>query len=193
MLLTGLVSLMFADLLWRTGWSHVAHVLLVLFVILFFLTAIGCMHGVYGFVLRADRRPPPHHAAGRLSDPEHRRHQHRHCLPDLQRRMWPAFSKACAPLTSRCERTGQLERFDFFILSDSTEPDKWVEEERRWCDLVRELDALGRIYYRRRLVNEGKKSGNVRDFLNTWGRRYRYFIVLRCGQHHARRNDSWIW
>src|SRR5208282_946565 len=75
------------------------------------------------------------------------------------------------------ERTGELERFDFFILSDSTVPDKWVEEERRWCDLVRELDALGRIYYRRRLNNEAGKSGNVRDFLNAWGRRYRYFMV----------------
>jgi len=73
-------------------------------------------------------------------------------------------------------KTGQLERFDFFILSDSTDPDNWVEEERRWYDLIRELDALGRIYYRRRLVNEARKSGNVRDFLNTWGRRYRYFI-----------------
>ena len=86
------------------------------------------------------------------------------------------------------EKTGQLERFDFFILSDSTDPDKWVEEERRWYDLIRELDALGKIYYRRRLVNEGRKSGNVRDFLNTWGRRYRYFIVLRRRQRHARRN-----
>ena len=53
-----------------------------------------------------------------------------------------------------------------------------MEEEQRWCELVRELDALGRIYYRRRISNEGKKSGNMRDFLNTWGRRYRYFIVF---------------
>jgi len=30
------------------------------------------------------------------------------------------------------EKTGQLERFDFFILSDSTNPDKWIEEERYW-------------------------------------------------------------
>ncbi len=52
------------------------------------------------------------------------------------------------------QKTGQLERFDFFILSDSTDPDRWVEEERRWYDLIRELDALGRIYYRRRLNNE---------------------------------------
>jgi len=76
------------------------------------------------------------------------------------------------------EQTGQIQGFDFFILSDSTDPAKWVEEEQRWCELVRELDARGRLYYRRRISNEGKKSGNIRDFLSTWGRRYRYFIVF---------------
>lgn len=76
------------------------------------------------------------------------------------------------------EKTGQLAQFDFFILSDSTDPDKWVEEEKRWYEVVGELGALGRIYYRRREANEGKKSGNVRDFLNAWGRRYNYFIVF---------------
>src|SRR5471032_2255702 len=52
LLLTGLVSLLFADLIWRTGWSASRTVLLVLFVILFLFAAIGCMHGVYGFFLR---------------------------------------------------------------------------------------------------------------------------------------------
>src|SRR5712671_4818430 len=58
LLLTGLVSLIFADLLWRTGWSASRTVLLVLFVVLFSFTAIGCMHGLYGFFLRmtGDRR-----------------------------------------------------------------------------------------------------------------------------------------
>ena len=52
MLLTGLVSMLFADLLWRNGWSASSTVLLVLFVILFLFVAIGAMHGVYGFFLR---------------------------------------------------------------------------------------------------------------------------------------------
>src|SRR5260221_4212002 len=52
LLLTGLVSMIFADLLWRTGWSASRTVLLVLFVILFLFMAIGCMHGVFGFILR---------------------------------------------------------------------------------------------------------------------------------------------
>src|SRR5471032_2135032 len=52
LLLTGFVSLLFADLLWRTGWSVSRTVLLALFVVLFLFTAIGCMHGVFGFFLR---------------------------------------------------------------------------------------------------------------------------------------------
>ena len=59
LLLTGLVSLLFADLLWRTGWSASRTVLLVLFVILFLFAAIGCVHGLFGFFLRLigdDRR-----------------------------------------------------------------------------------------------------------------------------------------
>src|ERR1700681_4494821 len=52
LVLTGFVSMLFADLLWRTGWSTSRTVLLALFIILFLLTAIGCMHGVYGFLIR---------------------------------------------------------------------------------------------------------------------------------------------
>src|ERR1035438_7089904 len=52
LLLTGLISMLFADLLWRTGWSASRTVLLVLFVVLIWFASIGCMHGVYGFFLR---------------------------------------------------------------------------------------------------------------------------------------------
>jgi membrane glycosyltransferase len=176
LLLTGLVSMLFADLLWRTGWSTSRTVLLVLFVILFLFVANGCMHGLYGFVLRmfGDDR-----CITRLKE-----YRGQSIAGISTAIVWPVYNedvvRVCEGLRATyesLERTGQLERFDFFILSDSTNPDKWVEEERRWYDLVRELDALGRIHYRRRLNNESRKSGNVRDFLNAWGRRYRYFMV----------------
>jgi membrane glycosyltransferase len=175
-LLTGLVSMLFADLLWRTGWSASRTVLLVLFVILFLFAAIGCMHGVYGFVLRVfgDNQ--------RITRPVDYRTRSiagtstAIVFPIYNENIVRVYEGLRAVYESLAE-TGEQERFDFFILSDSTDPDKWVEEERRWHDLVRELDALGRIYYRHRLNNEGRKSGNVRDFLNAWGRRYRYFIV----------------
>ncbi len=176
LLLTGAVSLLFADLLWRTGWSDARGVLLALFVVLFFLASVGCMHGIYGFFLRlfGDKL-----RITRLKDFRNV------SIADASTAVvFPVYNenvvRVCEGLRAVYEslqKTGSLEHFDFFILSDSTDAGKWVEEERRWYDLIHELDALGKIYYRRRLDNEGRKSGNIRDFLNSWGRRYRYFLV----------------
>ena len=52
------------------------------------------------------------------------------------------------------------------------------------------MDALGKIYYRRRLFNEERKSGNIRDFLNTWGRRYRYFVC--CDADSVMRGETLV-
>ncbi len=74
--------------------------------------------------------------------------------------------------------TGQLADFDFFVLSDTRDPDVWVEEELRWQDMVRALDGKGRIFYRNRPENTSRKSGNLEDFCTRWGGHYRYMIVL---------------
>jgi membrane glycosyltransferase len=188
-LLTGLVSLIFADLLWRTGWSTSRTVLMALFVILFLLTAIGCMHGVFGFFIRIFGT--------------------RRCITSLKPYkdqsieytstaiIFPIYNEDSIRVLEglratyeSLQSTGQIDKFDFFILSDSTNPDRWVEEEKNWCDLVRDLDALGKIYYRRRLFNEARKSGNVRDFLNTWGKRYRYFVC--CDADSVMRGETLV-
>lgn len=75
-------------------------------------------------------------------------------------------------------RTGHLAHFDFFILSDSRDPEVWLEEQASWQRLCRELGAFGKIYYRRRTVHLRHKSGNVADFLRRWGDDYSYFMVL---------------
>ena len=174
-LLTGVVSMLFADLLARTGWSTSRTVLLGLFIVLFLLTAIGCMHGLYGFFIRIFG------AKRRITGLKPFKDQK---IDDVSTAIiFPIYNEDSVRVLEglratyeSLDRTGQLDRFDFFILSDSTNPDRWIEEERRWSELVCDLDALGKIYYRRRLYNEERKSGNVRDFLNTWGKRYRYFI-----------------
>lgn len=75
-------------------------------------------------------------------------------------------------------RTGHLQQFEFFVLSDSRDPECWLAEQAGWQRLCRELDAAGRIHYRRRRVNLKTKTGNIGDFLRRWGRRFRYFVVL---------------
>ncbi|WP_273207873.1 glucans biosynthesis glucosyltransferase MdoH [Marinobacter subterrani] len=76
------------------------------------------------------------------------------------------------------ERTGHIEHFEFYILSDSRDPNVWLEEQATWHALARELGAEGRLFYRRRPVNLNYKSGNVADFLRRWGRRCKYMVVL---------------
>jgi membrane glycosyltransferase len=73
---------------------------------------------------------------------------------------------------------GQLPGFDFYILSDTNDPDKWVLEELAWADLCLKLDGFHRIFYRNRKPNLKHKSGNIADFCRRWGSRYRYMIVL---------------
>lgn len=76
------------------------------------------------------------------------------------------------------DESGQLEQFDFFVLSDSRDPAVWLAEEQAWGSLCRKLDAFGRIYYRRRAVNSEGKAGNIADFCRRWGAAYPYFIIL---------------
>lgn len=176
-LMTGFASLLFADLLWRVGWSPGRAFLLVLFTILFFLVSIGCVHGVYGFLLRRLRDRRRITALGDYQNCNIEDTSTALLFPIYNEEVTRTYAGVRAIYESLKE-SGNLPQIDIFILSDSTDPKIWIEEERRWFELISELGALGRIYYRRRLSNEGKKSGNIRDFLSAWGRRYRYFIVM---------------
>ena len=76
------------------------------------------------------------------------------------------------------ERAGALDRFHFFILSDTADAGAAVQEEEAWFEWCRAVGGFGRIFYRRRKVRLERKSGNVADFCRRWGKRYRYMIML---------------
>jgi membrane glycosyltransferase len=76
------------------------------------------------------------------------------------------------------EQCGGLHGFEFFVLSDTPDPDTRLAEELQWLASCRQLDAVNRLFYRRRCKNSERKSGNLRDFLTRWGRRYDYMVVL---------------
>jgi len=76
------------------------------------------------------------------------------------------------------ERTGQIEHFEFFILSDSRDPDIWLAEREACLALRERLGPKARIHYRRRVLNLNRKTGNVSDFLRRWGRGFKYMIVM---------------
>lgn len=76
-------------------------------------------------------------------------------------------------------QTGQHSRFDFYLLSDTRDPAIIEAEDVAWQNLCNRLgDSAGRIFYRRRTSNAGKKVGNLADFCRKWGSYYESMIVL---------------
>lgn len=74
--------------------------------------------------------------------------------------------------------SGNLDRFDFFVLSDTNDTDIAVAEQQAWLDVCRETKGFGRIFYRRRRRRVKRKSGNLDDFCRRWGGDYKYMVVL---------------
>lgn len=74
--------------------------------------------------------------------------------------------------------TGQAKNFDIFVLSDTTNPKVWVEEEKMWFEAKQKMPEEINLYYRRRPKNISRKSGNIEDFCNKWGAEYNFMIVL---------------
>ncbi len=168
------------------GATGVEFALIVLFALLFGWISAGMWIAVFGFVVRRG-------GGDRLSLLQ----RHRHDLgqtplaptavvmpiyhEDVERSM-----RGLRATYRSLERTGRLAHFEFFILSDSRDPEYWLAEQEAWHRLCCELGAQGRLHYRRRRVNLKAKTGNVGDFLRRWGQRFRYFIVfdadsLMCG------------
>jgi membrane glycosyltransferase len=79
---------------------------------------------------------------------------------------------------SSVKAEAQQNMFDMFILSDTRKPEIAAAEEVAWRALVERQGAKGRIFYRRREQNIGRKAGNIADFVRSWGGAYDYAVVL---------------
>ena len=76
------------------------------------------------------------------------------------------------------QATGRGATFDFFILSDSSDLNVWIAEEKAWFDVCKRVGGFGHIFYRKRRLTLHHKSGNIADFCRRWGTKYRHLIVL---------------
>lgn len=75
-------------------------------------------------------------------------------------------------------RADAADMFDIFILSDSTNPERWIEEEAAFLLLRDRTGGHDRIFYRRRLVNTARKSGNIADWVTRFGAAYPFMLIL---------------
>jgi membrane glycosyltransferase len=70
------------------------------------------------------------------------------------------------------------EKFDIFMLSDTTDPDTWIEEEAAFLDLRARTGGDDRIFYRHRQHNTARKAGNIADWIKHFGAAYQQFLIL---------------
>jgi len=73
------------------------------------------------------------------------------------------------------DATGYGAQFDWFILSDSTDPSVWTQEERCFLALA---TADDRLFYRHRADNHARKSGNIEDWVKRFGGGYEFMVIL---------------
>lgn len=85
---------------------------------------------------------------------------------------------ALQAMIEEIDRLGQAHAFDVFVLSDTTDSNIWVAEERTFLALRDKLQSRMHVYYRHRPRNVGRKSGNIEDFVTRWGGAYPFMLVL---------------
>ncbi|TWI38210.1 glucans biosynthesis glucosyltransferase MdoH [Paracoccus sulfuroxidans] len=81
-----------------------------------------------------------------------------------------------AALARDIYRVGLGERTEIFVLSDSRDPDS-VFAEMSAVSRLRDISPIP-VWYRRRTSNEGRKAGNIAEFIRRWGDRYDQVVVL---------------
>ena len=76
------------------------------------------------------------------------------------------------------EETGQGARFDWFVLSDTTDPATWIAEEKCFLKLRQDVGRAAAIFYRHRPENTARKSGNIEDWVRRFGANYECMLIL---------------
>ena len=175
---TAIAVLRMASVLPHEGGTILEKVLLTVFAMLFAWISIGfwtAMAGFFTLVRRFDRfavtRPQASDAPPR---------------PDVRTAIvFPVYGEDMDRVTAgmesvyrSLERDADIDRYDFFFLSDTRDPEAWAEEEAAWAGLRERLGGQERIFYRRRRVNTKMKSGNIADFCRRFGARYTYMLVM---------------
>jgi membrane glycosyltransferase len=143
--------------------------LVVLFVVNFAWIALAFASSVYGFfwLLRAKPLGPlPQRLDGKTAV----------VMPiynEAPARVFAAVQAMCEDVRA----SGLGDHFDYFFLSDTTNPDCWIAEERALLAMRERLPGE-RVYYRRRRKNTARKAGNIADFVMRWGAAYPQMLVL---------------
>ena len=146
--------------------------LLALFVINFAWIALAFISSVVGFIALFGRA-----ALTRPDLPEKLTSRTAIVMPIYNEQPSRVFGAVQAAYED-VQRLGFGDHFDCFLLSDTTDPDVWIAEERAFLRLRELLGPDARVFYRHRAKNHRRKAGNIEDFVTRWGGAYDHMLVL---------------
>ncbi len=153
------------------GVTFLQWVLVALFVANFIWIALAFTGAIAGFVSLLIRRPPG------LVIPATLTARTAVVMPIYNEAPSRVFA-AMQTMAEKVSSTGLGTHFDFFFLSDTTDPDAWVGEEKAYFALRGKFPPEIALYYRHRLKNTARKAGNIADFVEHWGGAYEHMLVL---------------
>jgi len=157
------------------GVTSLEWMVLVLFALLFAWIALSFMSSLAGFAVLLFRAKNPLGIDPSVP------------LPTVGSRnamLLPTYNedpdRIMARLLAMYESVAEAERgasFDWFVLSDTTDPSIWIAEEKCFLQLRRDL-GVANLYYRHRPQNTARKSGNIEDWIKRFGGAYDHMIIL---------------
>jgi membrane glycosyltransferase len=145
--------------------------LVFLFVINFSWIALACSSALVGFFGLSFRSPKPTALPTGLGE------KTAVVMPIYNEAPARVFGTMQA-IYEEVQATGLGAAFDWFLLSDTTDPDIFVAEEQAFIAMRQRLGPTARIFYRHRPKNIARKAGNIGDFVTSWGGAYPHMVVL---------------
>lgn len=83
-----------------------------------------------------------------------------------------------AAMDDSLRATGTAAQIDFAVLSDTRDAAIAAAEQAAFAQLVARQNGQGRMFYRRRAQNTGRKAGNIEEFMATSGAAWDYAVIL---------------
>src|SRR6185295_1511180 len=129
--LTSFATWFMADLLWRDGITALEITLLLLFVILFAHIAAGFCTALVGFYVMNRGGDSSRITATLPAGEDWPLASTAVVMPVFNEDVSRVF-EGLRVIYRSVQETKKLEHFDFFLLSDSNEPNQWIQEELAW-------------------------------------------------------------
>lgn len=165
------------QLFFIVSFTRLTSVLLVFMIVAtltFAWVALGVAQTVWGYVLIGLRANGPIELSETVAMPEGRTA----LLFPVYREDPTLIAGTIEAIAHDLERLGAADRFHVFVLSDTPDEPHLKREQRVFRTLAAKVWTIIPIYYRRRIDNVAKKSGNLQDWIERFGDGYDYFVVL---------------